>query len=221
MERTLGLYGKICERTNFEDQEEDPSNSDKCISIEKCKRGKLVALLADSQHFGQPKFLVTGPFPQCVRHLVSFLGQDVGYYFQYELFVVNNKTRISTAPDMPTAREQGYPSLEMEGLVGLFGPPGIGDDVRAISEPTAIAMLYDPAYHQAKVEIMSPIREFIRVVRISATSSGAICASIAFRSKSAWKRFTARQWRPKTRRRTKDEGWTLTASVIRHLSSVI
>ena len=38
-----------------------------------------------------------------------------------KLFVVNNKTRISTAPDMPTAREQGYPSLEMEGLVGLFG----------------------------------------------------------------------------------------------------
>ena len=38
-----------------------------------------------------------------------------------KLFVVNNKSRISTAPDMPTAREQGFPSLEMEGLVGLFG----------------------------------------------------------------------------------------------------
>ena len=38
-----------------------------------------------------------------------------------KLFVVNNKTRIAPAPDMPTAREQGYPSLEMEGLVGLFG----------------------------------------------------------------------------------------------------
>ena len=24
-------------------------------------------------------------------------------------------------PDIPTAREQGYPSLEVEGLVGLFG----------------------------------------------------------------------------------------------------
>ena len=38
-----------------------------------------------------------------------------------KLFVVNNKTRIAPAPDMPTAREQGYPSLEVEGLVGLFG----------------------------------------------------------------------------------------------------
>ncbi len=38
-----------------------------------------------------------------------------------KLFVVNNKTRIAAAPDMPTAREQGFPSLEMEGLVGLFG----------------------------------------------------------------------------------------------------
>jgi tripartite-type tricarboxylate transporter receptor subunit TctC len=38
-----------------------------------------------------------------------------------KLFVVNNKTRIAPAPDMPTAREQGYPSIEVEGLVGLFG----------------------------------------------------------------------------------------------------
>jgi tripartite-type tricarboxylate transporter receptor subunit TctC len=38
-----------------------------------------------------------------------------------KLFVVNNKTRIAPAPDVPTAREQGYPSLELEGLAGLFG----------------------------------------------------------------------------------------------------
>ena len=38
-----------------------------------------------------------------------------------KLIVVNNKTRAPAAPDIPTAREQGYPSLEVEGLVGLFG----------------------------------------------------------------------------------------------------
>jgi tripartite-type tricarboxylate transporter receptor subunit TctC len=47
-----------------------------------------------------------------------------------KLFVVNNKSRISTAPDMPTAREQGFPSLEMEGLVGLFTLKSMPDELR-------------------------------------------------------------------------------------------
>lgn len=37
------------------------------------------------------------------------------------ILTINNKTRAPAAPDIPTAREQGYPSLEIEGLVGLFG----------------------------------------------------------------------------------------------------
>src|SRR5882724_9022662 len=64
-----------------------------------------------------------------------------------KLFVVNNKTRISTAPDMPTAREQGFPSLEMEGLVGLFGLKSmsaelkekIASDFRAVAADGSIA----------------------------------------------------------------------------------
>jgi tripartite-type tricarboxylate transporter receptor subunit TctC len=47
-----------------------------------------------------------------------------------KLFVVNNKSRISTAPDMPTAREQGFPSLEMEGLVGLFGLKSMSNELK-------------------------------------------------------------------------------------------
>ena len=38
-----------------------------------------------------------------------------------KLIAVNNKTRAPAAPNVPTAREQGFPSLEVEGLVGLFG----------------------------------------------------------------------------------------------------
>ena len=47
-----------------------------------------------------------------------------------KLFVVNNKTRIAPAPDVPTAREQGYPSLEVEGLVGLFGLKSMSDELK-------------------------------------------------------------------------------------------
>lgn len=38
-----------------------------------------------------------------------------------KLITVSNKTRVPNLPDVPTAREQGFPSLEVEGLVGLFG----------------------------------------------------------------------------------------------------
>src|SRR5436190_21779328 len=38
-----------------------------------------------------------------------------------KLIAVTNKSRVKAAPEVPTAREQGYPSLEVEGLAGLFG----------------------------------------------------------------------------------------------------
>jgi tripartite-type tricarboxylate transporter receptor subunit TctC len=38
-----------------------------------------------------------------------------------KLIAVNNRARAPAAPNVPTAREAGYPSLEVEGLVGLFG----------------------------------------------------------------------------------------------------
>jgi tripartite-type tricarboxylate transporter receptor subunit TctC len=38
-----------------------------------------------------------------------------------KFIAVTNKARVKAAPDVPTAREQGYPSLEIEGLAGLFG----------------------------------------------------------------------------------------------------
>ncbi len=47
-----------------------------------------------------------------------------------KLFVVNNKTCIAAAPNVPTAREQGFPSLEVEGLVGLFGLKSMSDELK-------------------------------------------------------------------------------------------
>ena len=38
-----------------------------------------------------------------------------------KLIAVTNKNRVKAAPEVPTAREQGYPSLEVEGMAGLFG----------------------------------------------------------------------------------------------------
>jgi tripartite-type tricarboxylate transporter receptor subunit TctC len=61
------------------------------------------------------------------------------------LAVTNNKRAVSY-PDVPTVVEAGFPSLELEGLVGLFGPrlmpPELRDrisaDVRAVAADPAI-----------------------------------------------------------------------------------
>jgi tripartite-type tricarboxylate transporter receptor subunit TctC len=39
-----------------------------------------------------------------------------------KLIAISNSVRSPTAPDLPTAAEQGYPSLQIDGLIGIFGP---------------------------------------------------------------------------------------------------
>jgi len=64
-----------------------------------------------------------------------------------KVLVASNKTRIAAIPDVPTAREQGYPSLELEGLVGLFTLKTMPDslkekiaaDFRAVTADGSIA----------------------------------------------------------------------------------
>ena len=46
------------------------------------------------------------------------------------VLVVSNTARAPVLPDVPTAREAGYPSLEVDGLVGLFGIKSIPNDLK-------------------------------------------------------------------------------------------
>ena len=39
-----------------------------------------------------------------------------------KLLAVTSPQRVSVIPDIPSAVEAGYPALEIEGLVGMFGP---------------------------------------------------------------------------------------------------
>jgi tripartite-type tricarboxylate transporter receptor subunit TctC len=61
-----------------------------------------------------------------------------------KLLAVTNSVRAPTRPDLPTVKEAGYPSLTLDGLVGLFGPPEmppelrdrIAADIRAAADDT-------------------------------------------------------------------------------------
>jgi tripartite-type tricarboxylate transporter receptor subunit TctC len=47
-----------------------------------------------------------------------------------KVLAVTSRERAPTAPDVPTAVEAGFPALELESLVGLFGPRGMPDELR-------------------------------------------------------------------------------------------
>jgi tripartite-type tricarboxylate transporter receptor subunit TctC len=63
-----------------------------------------------------------------------------------KLLAVANTVRAPSQPDVPTLAEAGYASLQLDGLVGLFGPPGmplelrnrITADIRAVAD-TSVA----------------------------------------------------------------------------------
>jgi tripartite-type tricarboxylate transporter receptor subunit TctC len=47
-----------------------------------------------------------------------------------KLLAVTNTSRAPTEPSLPTVQEAGYPALTLDGLVGLFGPPGMPLELR-------------------------------------------------------------------------------------------
>jgi len=61
-----------------------------------------------------------------------------------KVLAVTNTVRSPSEPNIPTVKEAGQPALTVDGLVGLFGPPGmplelrqrITDDIRAVADQT-------------------------------------------------------------------------------------
>lgn len=47
-----------------------------------------------------------------------------------KIIAVTNRERAPTLPNVPTAVEAGFPALAIDGLVGVFGPRSMPDDVR-------------------------------------------------------------------------------------------
>ena len=58
--------------------------------------------------------------------------------------IVNGHQRAAILPDLPTAAEAGFPALEVEGLVGLFGPRGISKELRERIAKDVVAVASDP-----------------------------------------------------------------------------
>jgi tripartite-type tricarboxylate transporter receptor subunit TctC len=67
-----------------------------------------------------------------------------------KVLAVMGRERAPSLPEIPSAAEAGYPALEMEGLVGLFGIKDMSDELREKIAADIIAVSRDPAV-QAKL----------------------------------------------------------------------
>jgi tripartite-type tricarboxylate transporter receptor subunit TctC len=61
-----------------------------------------------------------------------------------KVLAVNGHERTTLLPGVPTAGESGFPALEVEGLVGLFGPRGISNELRQRIGADVVAVAADP-----------------------------------------------------------------------------
>jgi tripartite-type tricarboxylate transporter receptor subunit TctC len=62
-----------------------------------------------------------------------------------KLLAVTNTVRAPTEPAIPTVKEAGYPELTFDGLVGLFGPTGMSNELRErIAADVAAVAAADP-----------------------------------------------------------------------------
>src|ERR1700681_2395898 len=61
------------------------------------------------------------------------------------VLAVNGHERTTILPDIPTANESGFPALEVEGLVGLFGPRGISNELRQRIGADVVVVAADPS----------------------------------------------------------------------------
>jgi len=55
---------------------------------------------------------------------------------------------VSLLPDIPSSFEEGVPSLELEGLVGLLGPKIMSQDLRNRIGADVVAVASDPEIGQ-------------------------------------------------------------------------
>ena len=104
------------------------------------------------------------------------------------VLVVNNGTRAPILPDVPTAREAGYPSLEVEGLVGLFGIKTIADELKEkiaadVKAAAADGVIAERLKATAQVINIGSPKEFADAIEAQRAKIAATVKAIDFKPK--------------------------------------
>jgi tripartite-type tricarboxylate transporter receptor subunit TctC len=103
--------------------------------------------------------------------------------------IVNGKKRAPAVPDLPTAREAGYPSLEIDGLVGLFGlktmPEALKDKIAAdFQAATADGSIADRLKNTGQVINVGGPKEFAEAIEEQRNNVAAVAKAIGHKPKN-------------------------------------
>jgi tripartite-type tricarboxylate transporter receptor subunit TctC len=106
-----------------------------------------------------------------------------------KLITMNGKKRAPAAPDIPTARESGYPSLELDGLVGLFGlktmPTALKDKITAdFHAAAADGSIADRLKATGQVINVAGPKEFAEAIAEQSANVAAVAKAIGFKPKN-------------------------------------
>jgi tripartite-type tricarboxylate transporter receptor subunit TctC len=102
--------------------------------------------------------------------------------------VVNGRQRAPILPEIPTAVEAGFPALELDGLVGLFGPRGISQELREKIAADVISAAADPAIATrlaGTAQVLNPggPKEFAADIERQRAQNAAIAQAIGLKPK--------------------------------------
>ncbi|MGZ3294592.1 MAG: Bug family tripartite tricarboxylate transporter substrate binding protein, partial [Xanthobacteraceae bacterium] len=57
---------------------------------------------------------------------------------------VSSRYRLPSVPDLPTFKEAGVPGVELTGWLGIYGPPRMPEDARAILSKAIVDVVKQP-----------------------------------------------------------------------------
>ena len=102
------------------------------------------------------------------------------------VLVVSNTARAPVLPDVPTAREAGFPSLEVDGLVGLFGIKSIPTDLKEkiaadVKAVAADGLIAERLKATGQVINIGGPREFADAIEAQRAKIAATVAAIDFK----------------------------------------
>ena len=106
-----------------------------------------------------------------------------------KLIAVTNKNRVKASPEVPTSREQGYPSLEIEGMVGLFGIKSMSEQLKEkiaadVREVTVDGSIGDRLEATGQVINVGGPKEFASSIAEQSANVSAVVKAIDFKPKN-------------------------------------
>jgi tripartite-type tricarboxylate transporter receptor subunit TctC len=118
--------------------------------------------------------------------LATVLPQVTGG--KIKMLALTNHERAPVVPEVPTVMEAGYPTLQYDGLVGLFATAGMPVELRERIAGDVRAVIADPAVATRVAgtgQIVSPgtPAEFASSIEEQLTTFAAIAKSLDLRSK--------------------------------------